>query len=177
MHFDLLQLPMLSRAGFDRADEIRDDAERMAAGWPTAKVLLVDPNGRYPVGDSGALHWVEATTVADAPPADAVFLGVVDGVDRWTRRVDHVDGPTDDARRGAERLTADEAGLLVTALGILNWHDTARHSPVDGSVTVPARGGWVRRSVDSGRDEFPRIDPRLRMVTSGASGVRSHAEM
>ncbi len=160
MHFDLLQLPMLSRAGFDRADEIRDDAERMAAGWPTAKVLLVDPNGRYPVGDSGALHWVEATTVADAPPADAVFLGVVDGVDRWTRRVDHVDGPTDDARRGAERLTADEAGLLVTALGILNWHDTARHSPVDGSVTVPARGaGCVAASTPVATSSRASIRP------------------
>ncbi|MEO9329918.1 NAD(+) diphosphatase [Gordonia aurantiaca] len=172
MHFELLHTPKLARANFHRADEIRDDAERMAAGWPTAKVLLIDPNGRYPVSDSGALHWVDSATVADTPPADAVFLGVVDGIDRWTRRVHHIDGPTDDARRGADRLSGDEAGLLVTALGILNWHDTARHSPVDGSITKPARGGWVRRSIDSGRDEFPRTDPAIiTVVHDGADRI------
>ncbi|WP_055475537.1 NAD(+) diphosphatase [Gordonia sp. HS-NH1] len=177
MHFELPEPPLLSRAVFDRADAIRDDAPRMAAGWPTAKVLLIDAAGRYPVTDAGELHWVAATTVAQAPPADAVILGfdAADGdggADLWTRRVDHIDGPTDDARRGATRLSADEAGLLATALGILNWHETARHSPVDGSVTQPARGGWVRRSVDSGRDEFPRTDPAIiTVVHDGADRI------
>ncbi|WP_238422519.1 NAD(+) diphosphatase [Gordonia sp. 'Campus'] len=173
MHFDLPEPPLLSRAVFDRADAIRDDAPRMAAGWPTAKVLLIDAAGRYPVTDSGALHWVAATTVADAPPSDAVILGFDPaGAHLWTRRVDHIDGPTDDARRGATRLSADEAGLLATALGILNWHETARHSPVDGSPTQPARGGWVRRSVDSGRDEFPRTDPAIiTVVHDGADRI------
>ncbi|ASR04399.1 NAD(+) diphosphatase [Gordonia rubripertincta] len=172
MHFELVHQPLLSRATFHRADEIRDDAERMLAGWPQAKVLLIDSNGRYPVGESGVLHWVPAATVADEPPADAVILGVVDGVDRWARRVDHIDGPTDDARRGAVHLTPDEAGLLVTALGILNWHETARHSPVDGSVTQSARGGWVRRSIQSGRDEFPRTDPAIiTVVHDGADRI------
>nr|WP_223204920.1 NAD(+) diphosphatase [Gordonia jinghuaiqii] len=167
----MAQPPLLSRATFNRADEIRDDAARMAAGWPQAKVLLIDPAGRYPVEESGALHWVDATTVAPEPPADAVILGF-DGVDLWTRRVDHIDGPTDDARRGATRLSADEGGILATALGILNWHETARHSPVDGSLTTPARGGWVRRSVDSGRDEFPRTDPAIiTVVHDGADRI------
>lgn len=177
VHFDMPQPPLLSRAVFDRADAIRDDDERMAAGWPTAKVLLIDAAGRYPVTNSGALHWVAAPTVAEAPPGDAVILGFdgsggAGGADLWTRRVDHIDGPTDDARRGATRLSADEAGLLATALGILNWHATASHSPVDGSVTRPARGGWVRRSVDSGRDEFPRTDPAIiTVVHDGADRI------
>ncbi|MFW0784197.1 NAD(+) diphosphatase [Gordonia sp. CPCC 206044] len=164
--FTLSEPPMLSRATFDRADEIRDDPDRMLAGWAQARVLLVDRDGRYPVTDEGRLHWQDATTLGIAPVADAVFLGVgADernaGRDLWTRRVDHVDGPTDDPRRGAHGLDADEAGLLTTALGILNWHATARFSPVDGSVTVPARGGWVRRHADTGVDEFPRTDPAI----------------
>ncbi|MDL9936798.1 NAD(+) diphosphatase [Gordonia sp. ABSL1-1] len=169
--FILPEPPLLSRSVFDRADEIRDDTDRMRTGWTSAKVLLVDPDGRYPVNGNGGLHWLDAATVADEPPADAVFLGVLD-TDRWTRRVDHIDGPTDDARRGAARLSADEAGILATALGILNWHASARHSPFDGSATVPARGGWVRRHVASGRDEFPRTDPAIiTVVHDGADRI------
>ncbi|MGC5256411.1 NAD(+) diphosphatase [Gordonia sp. DT218] len=159
------QPPLLSRATFDRADEIRDDPARMQAGWSTARMLLIDSNGRYPVSDGGGLHWLAAIEFADEPLADAVFLGIGGaesaGADLWARRVDHIDGPTDDPRRGAHGLDADEAGLLATALGILNWHATARFSPVDGSATVPARGGWVRRHVDTGADEFPRTDPAI----------------
>lgn len=171
MHFELSQPPLLSRATVNRADEIRDDTDRLKAGWHTARVLLIDATGRYPVGESGALHWVAATTIADTPPEDAVILGISD-VDLWTRRVDHIDGPTDDARHGAAVLSAEEAGLLATALGILNWHQTARHSPVDGSATRPARGGWVRRSIESGRDEFPRTDAAIiTVVHDGADHI------
>lgn len=171
MTFGLSEPPLLSRATFDRADEVRDDPERARAGWATARVLLIDGTGRYPVADSGGLHWQDATDVAGEPPAEAVFLGV-DGVDRWTMRVDHLDGPTDDPRRGAHRLDENAAGLLATALGILNWHASARFSPVDGSSTVAARGGWVRRNPDSGADEFPRTDPAIiTVVHDGADRI------
>ncbi|AZG48584.1 NADH pyrophosphatase [Gordonia insulae] len=158
--FSLDQPPVLSRATFDRADEVRDDPARMLSGWATARVLQIDGNGRYPVTEDGALHWIAAADLGAEPVADAVFLGV-SGTDLWTRRVDHIDGPTDDPRRGAHGLDADEAGLLTTALGILNWHATAHFSPVDGSPLVPARGGWVRRHVETGVDEFPRTDPAI----------------
>ena len=170
--FSLDLPPLLARAAFDRADEVRDDPARMAAGWAGAGVLLIDADGRYPVTEAGGLHWLPAARLADSPPGDAVFLGRDGSRDLWTRRVDHIDGPTDDARRGAVRLSADEAGMLATALGILNWHQTARYSPVDGSATVPARGGWVRRGVDSGRDEFPRTDPAIiTVVHDGADQI------
>ncbi|MGK2317146.1 NAD(+) diphosphatase [Gordonia rhizosphera] len=171
--FRLDEPPLLSRATFDRADEIRDDPERMRAGWTTARVLLIDATGRYPVADDGRLHWQDAAGLADEPLADAVFLGIsASGADLWTRRVDHIDGPTDDPRRGAHGLDSDEAGQLATALGILNWHATARFSPVDGSATVPARGGWVRRHLDSGADEFPRTDPAIiTVVHDGADRI------
>ncbi|NDK89507.1 NAD(+) diphosphatase [Gordonia desulfuricans] len=154
------QPPLLSRASYDRADEIRDDPGRMVSGWSTARVLDIDGAGRYPINEDGSLAWAPATDIADAPPEDAVFLAHID-TDLWTRRVDEVTGRSADARRGATRLTPDEAGLLATALGILNWHATSRFSPVDGGPTRPARGGWVRRHIDTGRDEFPRTDPAI----------------
>lgn len=165
------QPPLLSRGTFDRADEIRDEPDRMVAGWPTARVLPVDRGGRYPVDADGALRWADASTFGDRPPTDAVFLAHTD-TDLWTIRVDELDGKTADPRRGATRLDADEAGLLATALGILNWHATARFSPIDGSLTVPARGGWVRRNPETGVDEFPRTDPAIiTVVHDGADRI------
>lgn len=199
--FTLPQPPLLSRATFHRADELRDDPDALRAGWPTARVLLVDSTGRYPVADDGSLHWVDAEALGAQPGPDAVFLGVLGcgvlggGVlgegglgegdqsgHRWARRVDHIDGPTADPRRGAELLGADEAGLLATALGILNWHATARFSPSDGVPIVAARGGWVRRPAagadEMGQpkatagDEFPRTDPAIiTVVHDGADRV------
>ncbi|MEP9394134.1 NAD(+) diphosphatase [Gordonia sp. VNK1] len=165
------QPPLLSRGTFDRADEIRDDPARMASGWPTALVLPIGPDGRYPVTDARGLAWMPAAEFGDAPPQDAVFLAHTD-TDLWALRVDSLDGRTADPRRGAVRLSADEAGLLATALGILNWHAAARFSPVDGGATRPARGGWVRRHVETGADEFPRTDPAIiTVVHDGADQI------
>lgn len=171
--FVLPQPPLLSRATFDRADEIRDQPDRMRAGWPTARVLAIDAKGRYPITGDGGLRWIPAADVADEPPADAVVLGRLrtdPDHDLWARRVEQLDGATDDARRGAHGLDADEAGLLATALGLLNWHAAAGFSPVDGSAVAPARGGWVRRGARG--DEFPRTDPAIiTVVHDGADRV------
>lgn len=189
--FYLAEPPVLSRATFDRADEIRDQPERMLAGWPDAQVLCIDAAGAYPVRSepetvaedghrvTAALRWRPARELAERPPLDAVFLAHTADTDLWTLRVEELAGETADPRFGATKLSADEAGLLTTALGILNWHDRARYSPVDGRETYPARGGWVRRSVTDGEegevssaDEFPRTDPAIiTVVHDGADHI------
>ena len=164
---------MLSRAVYNRADEIRHDKQRLTEGWPHALLLQIDPSGRYPVGEDG-LGWIMAVDVGDEPPPEAVFLGLhpEEGTDMWAMRFDVIDGPKDDPRRGAQLLGADEAGILSTALGVLNWHDSARFSPVDGNPTEPAKGGWVRRNTISGREEFPRTDPAIiTVVHDGADQI------
>ncbi|MCF8609952.1 NAD(+) diphosphatase [Gordonia sp. HY285] len=158
--FELIEPPMLARAAFDRADQIRKHPDRLARAWAGAAVLHVDHQGRYPVDADGAIAWQHAD--GDQPPARAVFLGDADGY-RWAVRVDHVAGDHADPRTGAHRLSHDDAGLLATAIGMLNWHRAAGHSPVDGSTTVPAQGGWLMRN-DAGVDEFPRTDPAVIMV-------------
>lgn len=153
---------MLSRAVYDRADEVRHDAQRLKTEWPKALLLQIDPSGRYAVGEDG-LGWMMAVDAADEPPPEAVFLGLhpEQGCDMWAMRFDVIDGPKDDPRRGAQLLGPNEAGILSTALGVLNWHDNARFSPVDGARTESAKGGWVRRNTISGKEEFPRTDPAI----------------
>ncbi|SIS05226.1 NAD(+) diphosphatase [Williamsia sterculiae] len=158
--FELDLPPLLSRSTVDRADEIRDDTDRLIAGWPTARLVTVDHQGRYPVGDDGP-RWIPATELGGTPPAGAVLLGIRDGIDLWTLRVDEIEGEYSDLRGGGVLLDGDQAGLLGTAVAILNWHDAAGFSPVDGKPTAPERSGWVRRNTATGSLEFPRTDSAI----------------
>jgi len=169
--FDFPEPPLLSRAVFDRADALRSDPAALTDGWPAAQILLIDRRGRYPVDASGALRWSAAAEVAAAPPAEAIFLGVA-GTHRWALAVDDLTEPVGELRTGAHLLGADDAGLLATALGLLNWHRSAEFSPVDGSRTTVDKAGWVRRNPATGHEEYPRTDPAVIMVVhDGADQV------
>ncbi len=161
--FELPEPPLLATARFDRADQLRDDAARLQAGWATARVLMVDQRGHYPVQPGGALRWSAGADLAAELRDEAVFLGVLGETDLWALRADEVAEPVSDPRSGAHLLSADEAGLLATALGILNWHRSARFAPADGTATTAGRAGWVRRTAD-GAEEYPRTDPAVIMV-------------
>lgn len=166
--FELDEAPLLSRADLDRADQVRKDPERLLAGWASARVLLIDHRGQYAVTADGTLGWIAATDLGTEPVPGAVFLALqsVNGneVDSWALRVDQTPEPFGEARSGAHRLPADEAGLLATALGILNWHRTSAFSPVDGHQLDLVQGGWLRRDPDTGAEEYPRTDPAVIMV-------------
>ncbi|EOO4810348.1 NAD(+) diphosphatase, partial [Escherichia coli] len=51
--------------------------------------------------------------------------------------------------------------LVSSASALLNWHDNARFSALDGAPTKPARAGWSRVNPITGHEEFPRIDPAV----------------
>ena len=56
----------------------------------------------------------------------------------------------------------------MQAIGILEWHDRHRFSPLTGNATTVERGGWVQRDPVTGTEFFPRTDPAVIMlVTDG----------
>jgi NAD+ diphosphatase len=62
--------------------------------------------------------------------------------------------------------------LVASATALLNWHDNARFSAIDGSPTTPIKGGWARVNSVTGHEEFPRIDPAIIcLVHDGADRV------
>jgi len=165
MTFQLRNIPLLSRIGADRADEMRTDVDAAVAGWSDAQLLRVDDRGNVMViGDSLVL--TPAADFADRPPADAVFLGrIEDGRHVWAVRTFLEAGDPEaravDPRRAGVRFDDVGAQLVTCALALLNWHDTARFSPSDGSPTRPIRSGWARRNILTGHEEFPRVDPAV----------------
>ena len=66
-----------------------------------------------------------------------------------------------DLRRAGHIFDDVSAQLVATATALLNWHDSARFSAVDGAPTKPIKGGWSRVNPVNGHEEFPRIDPAV----------------
>jgi NAD+ diphosphatase len=165
--FQLKGVPLLSRIGADRADQVRTDVDAAAAGWPDAALLRLDSRNQVMVAGSKVLLG-EAKDLADKPPPDAVFLGRIDGRHVWAVR-GPLQSPNDpdvkaevaDLRRGGQLFDDVGAQLVSAAAALLNWHASARFSSIDGSPTKPIRAGWARVNPVTGHEEFPRIDPAI----------------
>lgn len=166
MSFTLRHTPLLSRVGADRADALRTDIDAAIAGWADALLLRVDNRNQVLIAD-GAVVLGAATEVGDTPPADAVFLGrVADGRHVWAVRSglqapDGVQAEVLDLRRAGHVFDDVSAQLVASATALLNWHDQARFSALDGSPTKLAKAGWSRVNMLTGHEEFPRIDPAI----------------
>ncbi len=175
MSFQLRNVPLLSRVGADRADHLRTDVDAAVEGWSDAMLLRVDERNQVLVVDRTVVL-SPAAEIGDAPPADAVFLGrIADGRHVWAVRAalqepqDPAARPTD-PRRGGVPFDDVSAQLVACALALLNWHDSARFSPADGSPTRSTRAGWSRRNIHTGQEDFPRGDPAgICLVHDGAA--------
>ncbi|WP_237160466.1 NAD(+) diphosphatase [Mycolicibacter engbaekii] len=175
--FELRQVPLLSRIGADRADQLRTDTDAAAAGWQQAALLRVDRRNQVLVAD-GRVVLQQAAELGDTPPPDAVFLGrIADGRHVWAVRAalpapPGADVSVLDIRSVGDVIDDVSAQLVSSAIALLNWHENATFSPVDGTPTKPARGGWARVNPITGAEEFPRIDPAvICLVHDGADRV------
>jgi len=166
--FQLREVPLLSRVGADRADQLRTDVDAATAGWSEAALLRVDSRNQVLVAD-GRVVLGAAAKLADKPPPEAVFLGRIEnGRHVWAVRsgLQAPEDPNAHAEvvnlRGVGPILDDTSSQLVSAaVALLNWHDRARYSSVDGSPTKSARAGWSRINPVTGHEEFPRIDPAV----------------
>lgn len=169
----LLRSLTLARGDLDRAAERRDDLEWLDSVWqdPATRVLLVH-HGRALVTGDAALAFV--------PPADAaydgvrVLLAVEDGrafvallVDTTVEPWEGADGTRWEGLREVGAALGDrDAGLLVMAVALANWHATHPRCPRCGVVTVPAQAGWSRTCPADSSQHFPRSDPAVIVLVS-----------
>ncbi|TAL20773.1 MAG: NAD(+) diphosphatase, partial [Frankiales bacterium] len=66
-----------------------------------------------------------------------------------------------DLREVGALLDDHDAGLLVHAVGLANWHATHPCCSRCGAPTDVVRGGSVRRCPEDGSEHFPRTDPAM----------------
>jgi NAD+ diphosphatase len=168
-------VPVLARIAHDRAHLSRTLPD--PTGGRPVRVLLVDAQRTVPVvegPDGPQLLWAEHPAL----PAGAVYLGEAGGAPYAAVRGERtltVDGRAVDAWAGLREVGADlgdlDAGLLVQAIGILEWHDRHRFSPLSGAATTVERAGWVQRDPTTGAEFFPRTDPAVIMLVHDGDRV------
>ncbi|GAB2508003.1 NAD(+) diphosphatase [Nocardia heshunensis] len=152
---------MLSRTTLDRAEDLRADEQALKEGWAQAKLLRMNKRGQVRI-DNGSVVLEPALTLAPERTPEAVFLGVDGGIHLWAVRDNAIEGALVDLRAYGTGLDLDDfgLGLLATAIALLNWHDKAAYSAVDGTPTHSTNGGWSRTS-EAGHEDFPRTDPAV----------------
>ncbi len=156
----------LSVRTHDRVGERRVDEAWLAETWPlpTTRIVPVAVN-RLPVTDDGTVvRW----HTADQLPSDGlrILLGERDGVPHFALIVTE---PLDDGRWGTMRevvatLTEPDAGFVVHAVALAEWHASHSFCPRCGGRLRSTLAGHVLVCEQCSRQQFPRSDPAVIMM-------------
>ncbi|CAN5589034.1 NAD(+) diphosphatase [soil metagenome] len=160
----------LSVRTHDRVGERRTDASWLAETWADPRTRIVPVAGtEFPVDEAGeSVRWHAASDLR--VDGLRIFLGERDGVSYFAIEVG---APTDEGRWTGFRavvqsLPEPDAGFMVHAIALAEWHATHRFCPRDGSRLVASDAGHVMRCEEHGHQQFPRTDPAVIMlVTDG----------
>lgn len=156
-------VPALSRSTVDRAAEHRKDEAWLARAWadPGSLVLVVDGD-RAPIAPLELGAHLVFVGPEQAPEGDRLLLGVEHACTYWA-----VAGPLPESVRSASLrevgglLDDRDAGLLVHAVALANWHRSHPRCPRCGEPTRVVDAGASRRCDADGSEHFPRSDPAI----------------
>jgi NAD+ diphosphatase len=159
---------VFSGAALDRAPVLRRRPDWLEGqrGDPRAGAVVMSEQGVWI--DGGRL-------VLEPPAAEAVFLGLMDGVPLFAHYVDGAGparGRPAGLREAATELPADEAALAAYAGSLLAWHRRHRFCANCGAPTEPRDGGHERSCPSCEAHHFPRTDPVVIVrVSDGGDGL------
>ena len=168
----------LSVRTHDRAGDKRVDEAWLAGAWADPRTRVVPLAGtRFPVsGDGASVRWRRSGDLADVDRR--LFLGLRDEIPHFAVLVDEptVDEPTDDEPTDAERWTTlrgvlqtlpePDAGFVVHAVALAEWHAAHRFCPRCGGRLRSAEAGHVLTCEQCSRQQFPRSDPAVIMMVT-----------
>jgi len=107
----------------------------------------------------------------DGVSASTVIIGVMLS-DEQARAIDPDVANWVSGRTSGHALGARDAGVLVEALALSNWHRSHRFSPLTGAATRHAQSGWVLVDEQSGKEIYPRTDAAIIvLVTDSADRI------
>jgi NAD+ diphosphatase len=159
----------LSRAVVDRDALRRKDSSWLAAAWddPASRVVRVREGRVAVLGEPPRL---DLGLRPDVPADRRLFLGTHDGVAYFAGLEEGPDAGDEHApsylglREVGALLDDLEAGLVVHAVSLDNWHRTHQHCPRCGAPTRVEDAGHTRRCENDGSEHYPRTDPAVIML-------------
>jgi NAD+ diphosphatase len=168
----------LARSATDRAAHHRSDDAWLARAWADRRTRVLVVGGGRTLVRGDALELLEP---AAAPAGERYLLGV-DATGTAFFAVDLVAEPqpppgSDVVAAGLREvgtvLSDRDAGLLVLAVGLSNWHATHPRCPRCGTPTRVEQAGFVRRCPADDSEHYPRTDPAVIMLVTDESGERA----
>jgi NAD+ diphosphatase len=150
----------LARAPFDRAAHRRADGAWLAEAWQRSRIVPISPKSSFPVADDHLEH----RSSADAPDGPRRFLGMVEDVPYFAVTAEPDGENWQTLREFGARADDLDAGLVVAAVALEQWHQRHTHCPRCGAETVETSAGWTRDCVADGSQHFPRTDPAVIML-------------
>ena len=168
----------LARSTVDTATERRKDEAWLAAAWadPGTRVLRVHTGKTFVAGDRLA-----AVCPAEAGPGERFLLGVDEGGVVWFAVLEETEPEPPDVdgvvllglREVGALLDDRDAGLLVHAIALANWHAAHGFCARCGATTTVEAGGHVRRCPACGTEHYPRTDPAVIVLVTDDDGPRA----
>jgi NAD+ diphosphatase len=150
----------------DRAEHLRNDRERLAELWPTARVLSLDRNADVETtADRDGLALQRGAAFSEDALDAALFLGIDDDGAWFAHRTDTFANALD-LRGAASRLSAFEAGLFAYARALLLWRQRTRYCIHCGAPLRMTHSGHIARCDGCESDHYPRIDAAVIMLVS-----------
>jgi NAD+ diphosphatase len=153
------QLP-LSSGSYDRVSHRRTDEAWLADAWQRGRVLPISAKSAFPVTADGHVERRDPAT-AHGPRR---LLGVVDDVPIFAVTTEPDGDNWQTLREFGARADDLDAGLVVCAVALEQWHQRHPHCPRCGAQTVETQAGWTRQCISDGSEHFPRTDPAVIML-------------
>lgn len=158
----------LSRATVDRSAHRRSESDALhaAIGDSKSRVFPVH-RGSAQINKSHELHFDLNLSVSEH--SGWAYVGSESDISYYCVFVDELyvqaNSPESwhNLRSVGAHLNDRDAGLMVTAVALDNWHATHTHCPRCGSHTEVTQSGWTRTCPRDGSVHFPRTDPAVIM--------------
>lgn len=160
----------LSRRSHERIGGRRTDEPWLSEQWadPRSRVLVL-ADGRFPpTPDRAGVAW---RSPADAPEGLRLLLGEHAGIVHFAviDTATEPPGHWSTLRETAGDLAPVDAGFLVQAQALAEWHRVHRFCARCGGRLEVSSGGYVLRCASCQRAQFPRTDPAVIMLVTDGS--------
>ncbi|HSV40388.1 MAG TPA: NAD(+) diphosphatase [Nocardioidaceae bacterium] len=157
----------LSIQSHDRAGFRRTDLDWLDEAWEDDSTrVVVMAKGQFPQTTEG-VAWQPPSVV---PEGRRLFLGIYRGVPHFAVLASELDSDHSwtNLRQSGPSLSTADAGLLIHATALAEWHRAHPNCPRCGGRLEPLHGGHVLQCETCERQHFPRTDPAVIMlVTDG----------